>query len=152
MAVSSVTTDIQDIADTFDPRVYGCRINLEHIKSLLPDSPFKRYGDVTEVKAEITDYVLHDAEQLPEALAHLQCAIQLDSTIGVRKDIEQLARQLRPKPEPAPKTRTIKPRTRKNTTKPAAQRRHPPKAAKAAGYPGAPRAGRHASQCRYQLP
>ena len=45
--------DIQDMADTFDPRVYGCRINLEHIKSLWPDSPFKRYGDVTEVKAEI---------------------------------------------------------------------------------------------------
>jgi hypothetical protein len=41
------------MADTFDPRVYGCRINLEHIKSLWPDSPFKRYGDVTEVKAEI---------------------------------------------------------------------------------------------------
>lgn len=45
--------DIQDMADTFDPRVYGCRINLEHIKSLLPDSPFKRYGDVTALKAEI---------------------------------------------------------------------------------------------------
>ena len=41
------------MADTFDPRVYGCRINLEHIKSLWPDGPFKRYGDVTEVKAEI---------------------------------------------------------------------------------------------------
>ncbi|MGC9853362.1 GPO family capsid scaffolding protein [Escherichia coli] len=45
--------DIQEMADSFDPRVYGCRINLEHIKSLWPDSPFKRYGDVTEVKAEI---------------------------------------------------------------------------------------------------
>ncbi len=32
--------DIQEMADTFDPRVYGCRINLEHIKSLIPDSPF----------------------------------------------------------------------------------------------------------------
>ena len=45
--------DIQEMADNFDPRVYGCRINLEHIKGLMPDSPFKRYGDVTEVKAEI---------------------------------------------------------------------------------------------------
>lgn len=45
--------DIQEMADSFDPRVYGCRINLEHIKSLWPDSPFKRYGDVTEVKAEV---------------------------------------------------------------------------------------------------
>ncbi|ELS9695972.1 GPO family capsid scaffolding protein [Escherichia coli] len=45
--------DIQEMADSFDPHVYGCRINLEHIKSLWPDSPFKRYGDVTEVKAEV---------------------------------------------------------------------------------------------------
>ncbi|ELY4797998.1 GPO family capsid scaffolding protein [Cronobacter sakazakii] len=44
--------DIQEMAASFDPRVYGCRINLEHIKGLLPDSPFKRYGDVVELKAE----------------------------------------------------------------------------------------------------
>lgn len=44
--------DIQDMADTFDPRVYGCRINLEHLRSVIPDSVLKRYGDVTEVKAE----------------------------------------------------------------------------------------------------
>lgn len=43
------------MAASFDPRVYGCRINLEHIKGLLPDSPFKRYGDVVELKAEKID-------------------------------------------------------------------------------------------------
>lgn len=48
-------TDIQEMADGFDPRVYGCRINLEHIRSVVPDSPFCRYGDVTEVKAEVID-------------------------------------------------------------------------------------------------
>ena len=45
--------DIQEMADSFDPRVYGCRINLEHPRGILPDSVLKRYGDVTEVKAEI---------------------------------------------------------------------------------------------------
>ncbi|MDU1651072.1 MAG: GPO family capsid scaffolding protein [Leclercia adecarboxylata] len=45
--------DIQDMADTFDPRVYGCRINLEHLRSVIPDSVLKRYGDVVEVKAEV---------------------------------------------------------------------------------------------------
>ncbi|MEC5345072.1 GPO family capsid scaffolding protein [Brenneria populi] len=44
--------DIQDMAETFDPRVYGCRINLEHLKGILPDSPFRRYGDVVELKSE----------------------------------------------------------------------------------------------------
>ncbi|ELY6291249.1 GPO family capsid scaffolding protein [Cronobacter sakazakii] len=48
-------SDIKEMAASFDPRVYGCRINLEHIKGLLPDSPFKRYGDVVELKAEKID-------------------------------------------------------------------------------------------------
>ncbi|WP_433647157.1 GPO family capsid scaffolding protein [Kosakonia pseudosacchari] len=44
--------DIQEMADSFDPRVYGCRINLEHLRGLLPDGAFARYGDVVELKAE----------------------------------------------------------------------------------------------------
>lgn len=48
-------TDIQDMADGFDPRVYGCRINLEHIRGIYPDSPFCRYGDVVDAKAEVID-------------------------------------------------------------------------------------------------
>lgn len=48
-------TDIQEMADGFDPRVYGCRINLEHIRTVYPDGQFCRYGDVTEVKAETID-------------------------------------------------------------------------------------------------
>lgn len=43
------------MADGFDPRVYGCRINLEHIRSVVPDTPFCRYGDVIELKAEVID-------------------------------------------------------------------------------------------------
>lgn len=45
-------SDIQEMADTFDPRVYGCRINLEHLRGILPDGVFNRYGDVVELKAE----------------------------------------------------------------------------------------------------
>ena len=47
--------DIQEMAESFDPRVYGCRINLEHIRGLFPDGDFKRLGDVVELKAEIID-------------------------------------------------------------------------------------------------
>ncbi|HBN5239269.1 TPA: terminase, partial [Citrobacter freundii] len=64
-------------------------------------------------------------------LVHLQRAIQLERTVGVKKDIEQLERALKPKTEPAPKQN--KPRTRKPAAKPAARRGRPPKAAKAAG-------------------
>ncbi|QHB33278.1 GPO family capsid scaffolding protein [Yersinia canariae] len=44
--------DINQMAESFDPRVYGCRINLEHLKSYSPDSTFRRYGDVSALKAE----------------------------------------------------------------------------------------------------
>jgi len=47
--------DIQEMAGAFDPRVYGCRINLEHIKGLFPNGDFKRLGDVVELKAETID-------------------------------------------------------------------------------------------------
>lgn len=48
-------TDIQEMAASFDPRVYGCRINLEHLRGILPDGAFNRYGDVVELKAEKID-------------------------------------------------------------------------------------------------
>lgn len=48
-------SDIQEMAESYDPRVYGCRINLEHLRGLLPDGVFKRYGDVVELKAEKID-------------------------------------------------------------------------------------------------
>ncbi|MGN6655736.1 MAG: GPO family capsid scaffolding protein [Rhodanobacter sp.] len=60
VAVEGATTDgrvierswIQDMADGYNPETYGARINLEHIRGVLPDSPFKAYGDVAALKAE----------------------------------------------------------------------------------------------------
>lgn len=43
---------IEQMAKSYDPQKYGARIWLEHIRGILPDSPFKAYGDVTAVKAE----------------------------------------------------------------------------------------------------
>ncbi|SAI47385.1 Phage capsid scaffolding protein (GPO) serine peptidase [Bordetella ansorpii] len=43
---------LTDIAETYDPQKYGARINMEHVRGLLPDSPFKSYGDVLAVKVE----------------------------------------------------------------------------------------------------
>ena len=43
---------IEQMADTYSPKVYGARINLEHLKGILPDGPFQRYGDVAMVKKE----------------------------------------------------------------------------------------------------
>lgn len=60
VAVEGATTDgrvierqqILDIAETYSPDVYGARIWVEHLRSALPDSPFRAYGDVVAVKSE----------------------------------------------------------------------------------------------------
>ncbi|AMV03967.1 GPO family capsid scaffolding protein [Xanthomonas citri] len=60
VAVEGATTDgrvierqqIEDMAATYDPNTYGARVWIEHLRSMLPDSPFRAYGDVTAVKAE----------------------------------------------------------------------------------------------------
>ncbi|MER3383206.1 GPO family capsid scaffolding protein [Pectobacterium aroidearum] len=73
--------DIQNMADAFDPRVYGCRINLEHLKGLLPDSPFRRYGDVVELKTETID----DDSALKGKLALFAKITPTDELIALNK-------------------------------------------------------------------
>lgn len=63
VAVEGATSDkrtikrswLEQAAKNFDPKTYGARIWLEHFRSLLPDSPFRAYGDVLAVKAEEVD-------------------------------------------------------------------------------------------------
>lgn len=63
IATEGATTDgreisatwIQQMARNYDPKTYGARVNLEHIRGMLPDGPFKSYGDVVALKAEIID-------------------------------------------------------------------------------------------------
>lgn len=47
--------DIKQMAESYSAKAYGARINLEHIKGILPTSDFRRYGDVVELKAEQID-------------------------------------------------------------------------------------------------
>lgn len=42
---------LEQMAANYDPvNVYGARINLEHFKGIIPDSPFKAYGDVLSLE------------------------------------------------------------------------------------------------------
>ncbi|EBO4736066.1 GPO family capsid scaffolding protein [Salmonella enterica] len=79
-------SDIQEMADTFDPRVYGCRINLEHIKSVFPDSPFKRYGDVVELKAE----KIEDDSALNGKLALFAKISPSDDLVAMNKALQKV--------------------------------------------------------------
>lgn len=64
VAVEGATVDgrtierswIKDMADTFNPATYGVRLNMEHIRGVTADGPFKAYGDVRAVKAEEREF------------------------------------------------------------------------------------------------
>lgn len=63
VAVEGATTDkrtikrnwLEQAARNFNRSTYGARVWLEHFRSLLPDGPFRAYGDVLAVKAEEVD-------------------------------------------------------------------------------------------------
>lgn len=60
VAVEGATTDkrkierswLEQAAKNFNQNTYGARVWLEHFRSILPDSPFKAYGDIAAVKTE----------------------------------------------------------------------------------------------------
>lgn len=59
VAVEGATTDgrtiarewITQMAKQYNPEVYGARVNLEHYRGIVPDGPFKAYGDVIALEA-----------------------------------------------------------------------------------------------------
>ncbi len=63
VAVEGATTDgrqierqwLVDAAETYSQNTYGARVWIEHMRSLLPDSPFRAYGDVVALKTEEVD-------------------------------------------------------------------------------------------------
>ncbi|WP_256330110.1 GPO family capsid scaffolding protein [Variovorax sp. YR216] len=59
VATEGATTDgrrierawIEQMAKNFDPKKYGARVWLEHLRGVYPDSSFRAYGDVLSVEA-----------------------------------------------------------------------------------------------------
>lgn len=43
---------IAQMADSYDPKIYGARVNVEHWRSIFPDSAFGSYGDVLALKTD----------------------------------------------------------------------------------------------------
>ncbi|MCJ2189155.1 GPO family capsid scaffolding protein [Novosphingobium beihaiensis] len=60
--------DILDCAETFNPQLYGVRVNLEHFRGVVPDGPFDMLGDVVSVKAEEIDIPVGSITQKAMAL------------------------------------------------------------------------------------
>ncbi|MBB5447095.1 MULTISPECIES: GPO family capsid scaffolding protein [unclassified Paraburkholderia] len=63
VATEGATTDgreisraqIQEMADTYNPATYGARVFCEHMRGMVPDGPFRAYGDVRGLKAETVE-------------------------------------------------------------------------------------------------
>jgi hypothetical protein len=63
VATEGATTDgrsisrdwITQMAKNYSPKTYGARVNLEHFRGILPDGPFRAYGDITALKTEEVD-------------------------------------------------------------------------------------------------
>lgn len=72
IATEGATTDgrtisrewIEKMAANYNPKTYGARVNLEHLRGILPDGPFRAYGDVLALKTEERDGKLQLLAQL----------------------------------------------------------------------------------------
>lgn len=40
---------LEEMVSSYDPKVYGARLNIEHIRGISGDGPFRAYGDVLEL-------------------------------------------------------------------------------------------------------
>ncbi|TVT83411.1 GPO family capsid scaffolding protein [Acinetobacter colistiniresistens] len=77
IAVAGNTTDGREIqpewivqmAQNYDPNIYGARINIEHFRSVFPDGVFGAYGDVIALK---TEKVTIDGEEKDALFAQIE--------------------------------------------------------------------------------
>jgi hypothetical protein len=105
VAVEGATVDgrtierswIQQMADTFNPDTYGVRVNMEHIRGITADGPFKAYGDVRAVKTQEDDITIAgktskklclyaQIEPTDELVAYNQKAQKIFTSVEIQPD------------------------------------------------------------------
>lgn len=96
VAVEGQTTDgrtierqwLADAAATYNPATYAARINMEHIRGITADKPFKSYGDVLSLKVEEIELELAGKKEKKLALfAELDVT---DELLAINKDRQKL--------------------------------------------------------------
>lgn len=96
VAVEGQTTDgrtierqwITDAVATYNPVTYAARINMEHVRGITADKPFKAYGDVISLKAEEVEIQLGGKKE--KKLALLAELDVTDELIAMNKDRQKL--------------------------------------------------------------
>ncbi len=96
IAVEGQTTDgrtierqwLTDAAATYNPATYAARINMEHVRGITADKPFKAYGDVLSLKTEEIELELGGKKEKKLALfAELDVT---DELIAMNTDRQKL--------------------------------------------------------------
>ncbi|HFN7790087.1 TPA: GPO family capsid scaffolding protein [Escherichia coli] len=102
IGVEGATTDgreiqrewLEQMAASYNPAVYTALINLEHIKSYLPDSTFNRYGKVTALftkKEQSDDARFSDVHKAVELVATEQQNLSARTEKSLSEQEERLS-------------------------------------------------------------
>lgn len=59
---------LAEMADGYDPKTYGARLNIEHIRGISGQSPFRAYGDVLELSVDDVDVNFHGKSEKRKGL------------------------------------------------------------------------------------
>lgn len=90
---------LDEMASSYDPKTYGARLNIEHIRGITGDKPFRSYGDIAEVSVGEVEVnfngtkekrkalygvfdVLEDAQQLNAAGQKVYPSIEIEPNFG----------------------------------------------------------------------
>ncbi|GAB7553114.1 hypothetical protein NRB_26200 [Novosphingobium sp. 11B] len=90
---------LKEMADSYDPKTYGARLNIEHLRGFTGDGPFRSYGDVLELSTAEVEVnfngkkekrlglygvfdVMDDAKQLNDAGQKVYPSIEIEPNFG----------------------------------------------------------------------
>lgn len=90
---------LTEMASSYDPKTYGARLNIEHVRGISGDKPFRSYGDVLELSTAEVDVnfngktekrlglygvfdVTDDAKALNDAGQKVYSSIEIEDNFG----------------------------------------------------------------------
>ncbi|MEL5229707.1 phage terminase small subunit [Serratia ureilytica] len=111
-------------------RKAGSPAKIDDLRAAIAMTAAEDMPDMVKAKLfKVTGLMLGDCGDYAQALEHLERAMQLDGHVGVRKEIQKCESALKPKPAPAAKRTTTRPRQAATPAK----RGRPRKAVKTVG-------------------
>ena len=105
VAVEGATVDgrviernwLTEMAASYNPATYAARVNMEHIRGITADKPFKAYGDVLSLKAEEIDLELDGKTQ--KRMALFAEIAPTDELVAMNRDKQKLFTSIEVNPQ-----------------------------------------------------